>query len=213
MDEQERKRHFMILRQIEARGIVDQRVLEAMHFLPRDRFVPEELRRFAYEDGPLPIGWGQTISQPFIVAYTLETLHLVGGERVLEIGTGSGYEAALLGMLSGEVWSLERVPGLASRASALLIDRGLENVHVILADGFFGLPEKAPFDAIVLSAAPLDLPSALLNQLRPDGGILVGPEGPQGTQSLVYVLRSGPSFERKSLMDVAFVPMLGGVRD
>ncbi len=201
----------MVLRQIEARGIADRRVLEAMRSLPRHRFVPERLADCAYDDNPLPIGKGQTISQPYIVAFMLEALKLGGGERVLEIGAGSGYQAALLGRLAGEVWSLERVPELRDRAADALADLGIDNVRVLLADGFDGLPDEAPFDAIIVSATPESMPLALLEQLSPDGGVLVGPEGPPGRQILVRITRAGGFFDREPLLDVAFVPMVEGV--
>ncbi len=204
------ERALMVFRQIEARGITDPRVLAAMRTLPRECFVPKEERAWAYADHPLPIGHGQTISQPYIVAFTLEALGLVGTERILEIGAGSGYEAALLGMLGAEVWSLERIPKLAAEAASRLASLGFSTVHVIEADGFAGLSAEAPFDAIVLSAAPAEFPGILLGQLA-EGGRLVGPMGRPGEQRLLRIRNSLGAWERESLLDVAFVPMLPGI--
>jgi protein-L-isoaspartate(D-aspartate) O-methyltransferase len=204
------RREFMVLNQIAARGITDERVLSAMRELPRERFISSECLPYAYDDCPLPIGFGQTISQPFIVAYMLEALGLRGGERVLEIGAGSGYQAALLGMLARRVWSVERIAELKERASGLIEELGMRNVAILLGDGFVGLPDEAPFRAIVISAAPVGIPPALLEQLSPAGGVLIGPEGRLGDQSLVRIRREGSRFDREVLLDVAFVPMLPG---
>jgi len=203
-------REFMVRSQIAARGVTDGRVLSAMRSLPRHRFVPAEYVEHAYEDRPLPIGYGQTISQPYIVGYMLEALALRGGEKVMEIGAGSGYQAALLGMLARQVWSLERIEALEKRASLLIEELGIKNVAVLLGDGFVGLPEEAPFDAIIISAAPTGIPPALLEQLSSDGGVLVGPEGPLGYQNIARITRRGPRFDRETLLDVSFVPMLPG---
>jgi len=204
-------REFMVLSQIAARGVADERVLEAMRSLPRHRFVPTEELGLAYEDRPLPIGYGQTISQPYIVGYMLEALSLRGGEKVLEIGTGSGYQAALLGMLARRVWSIERIAALEHRASLLIKELGIQNVIVLVSDGFGGLPAEAPFDAIILSAAPEVIPPTLLGQLSSEGGVLVGPEGPFGSQRVVRITRRGPRVHRETLLDVSFVPMLPGM--
>lgn len=204
-------REFMVLNQIVARGVSDGRVLAAMSALPRERFVPAEAAAYAYEDCPLPIGFGQTISQPYIVGRMLEALGLRGDEKVLEIGAGSGYQAALLGMLARRVWSIERIAALEERASALIEALGMKNVTIRLGDGFAGLPEEAPFDAIIISAAPIGIPSDLLGQLSPGGGVLVSPEGEPGDQKLIRIERKGPRFEREVLLDVAFVPMVPGI--
>ena len=181
-----------------------------MRSLPRHRFVPAEYIEQAYEDRPLPIGYGQTISQPYIVGYMLEALALRGGEKVLEIGAGSGYQAALLSMLARRVWSLERIAELKERASLLIEELGIKNVAILLGDGFAGLSAEAPFDAIIISAAPIGIPPALLQQLAFNGGLLVGPEGPLGFQNIVRITRRGPRFDRETLLDVSFVPMLPG---
>jgi len=204
-------REFMVLSQIAARGIADTRVLSAMRAMPRHRFVPAEYEDFAYDDRPLPIGYEQTISQPYIVGRMLEALALRGGEEVLEIGAGSGYQASLLGMLARQVWSLERIPALKERASRLIEELGLKNVAILLGDGFAGLQKQAPFNAIIISAAPVSIPPALFEQLSSEGGVLVSPEGPPGCQDLVRITRRGPRFFRENLLDVSFVPMLPGI--
>ena len=204
-------REFMVESQIAARGVADERVLAAMRSMPRHRFVPAEYIEHAYEDRPLPIGYGQTISQPYIVGYMLEALALRGVEKVLEIGAGSGYLAALLSMLARQVGSLERIAGLKERASLLIKELGIKNVTVLLGDGFVGMLEEAPFDAIIISAAPTGIPPVLLEQLASNGGVLVGPEGPPGFQNIVRITRRGPRFDRETLLDVSFVPMLPGI--
>lgn len=211
MADMDKAREYMVLRQIEGRGVIDARVLEAMRAVPRHLFVPVEECPYAYCDNPLPIGFGQTISQPYVVGFMLEALNLSGDERVLEIGAGSGYQATLLGLLAKEVWSIERIEPLRERASLLLAELGIENVRILLGDGFSGLPDEAPFEAIMVSAAPLEIPAELLDQLSFGGGILVSPEGPPGCQLLVRITRNGRHFKREPLMDVAFVPMLPGI--
>ncbi len=211
MSDMRAEREFMVLSQIAARGIADSRVLSAMTALPRHRFVPAEYAAFAYDDRPLPIGHAQTISQSYIVGLMLEALALSGEEKVLEIGAGSGYQAALLGMLARQVWSLERIPALKERASLLIKELGIKNVAILLGDGFAGLPEEAPFDAIIISAAPSIIPPELLEQLSYEGGLLVSPEGPPGYQNLVRITRNGSRFLRENLLDVSFVPMLPGI--
>ena len=210
LDNSANEREFMVRTQIAARGIRDRRVLDAMRRVPRDRFVPASYSSESYADYPLPIGSGQTISQPFIVAFALEALALRGGERVLEIGTGSGYQTAILARLASRVFSVERIASLLTGARAALESLSVENVELKLGDGFLGCIEEAPYDAILLSAAPRDIPGALLAQLR-DGGRLVGPIGDFGAQALVRVTRRGTNFDTEALLDVAFVPMLGGV--
>ena len=206
--------HFAVLRermvreQIEARGVTDPRVLEAMRRVPRHLFVPPDYRDLAYSDGPLPIGHGQTISQPFIVAYMTALLRLKGDEKVLEIGTGSGYQAAVLAHLAREVHTVERIPALAEQARQRLEALGLDNVTVHLGDGTLGLPELAPFDAILVTAAAPKVPQSLLDQLA-DGGRLVIPVGSRGVQYLERWLRFGDEFRRQVLDPVAFVPLIG----
>ncbi|PTL76871.1 protein-L-isoaspartate(D-aspartate) O-methyltransferase [Vitiosangium sp. GDMCC 1.1324] len=190
-------------------GISDTRVLEAIQGLERAEFVPESLRSAAGQDSPLPIGYGQTISQPFIVAFMTQALSPQPGERVLEIGTGSGYQAAVLARLCGEVYSVEVVPELARSARERLGRLGLHNLHFRVGDGSAGWPEEAPFDAILGTAAPERLPPALYQQLRP-GGRLVLPVGPRhGGQELIRITRPllGESPRVEKLLAVRFVPM------
>jgi protein-L-isoaspartate(D-aspartate) O-methyltransferase len=199
----------MIEEQLVRRGIADARVLEAFRAVPREAFVPERLGEVAYQDSPLPIGGGQTISQPFVVALTLEALALTGTERVLEIGTGSGYAAALLGRLAAEVHTVERLAALADEARQRLAERGCKNVHVTLGDGSLGLPEHAPYDAIAVAAAGPSVPAALRDQLAV-GGRLVMPVVRNGGQALVRITRQGPAtWKEERLLDVTFVPLIG----
>jgi len=201
----------MVEEQIEARGVSDPRVLEAMRRVPRHRFVPGRLRAQAYEDRPLPIGSGQTISQPYVVAVMTELLDLQPGERVLEIGTGSGYQAAVLAELAGEVFSIEIVPELADRARETLAACGYGDVVVVTGDGYRGLAERAPFDAILLTAAPEEVPEPLLEQLAP-GGLLVAPVG-DTIQRLQVLERTEAGIETRTLFEVRFVPMTGEAQD
>jgi len=202
-------RSAMVRHQIRARGISDPRVLSAMAEVPRQEFVPGSLEDVAYADRPLPIGFGQTISQPYIVALTLEALELRGDERVLDVGTGSGYQAALLGRLAREVVSVEIIGGLAERASLALARTGIHNVSLVVADGGSGCPERAPFDAIAVAAACDRVPAPLLAQLAP-GGQLVAPVGPRCFQTLTRVRRAlDGSFHFEDLGGCAFVPLLG----
>ncbi|MBL8624008.1 MAG: protein-L-isoaspartate(D-aspartate) O-methyltransferase [Myxococcales bacterium] len=194
---------------IAARGVGDPRVLAAMRAVPRERFVPPALAELAYADRPLPIGEGQTISQPYVVAWMVEALELAPTDRVLEIGTGSGYAAAVLAQLTPHVWSIERVPALAARARANLAAADVTTVQVIEGDGTLGLPALAPFDAIVLTAAGPAVPPALSAQLA-DGGRLVAPVGVQdGPQELVRLRRAGARLELEALGAVQFVPLIG----
>ncbi|HBK58278.1 MAG TPA: protein-L-isoaspartate O-methyltransferase [Spirochaetaceae bacterium] len=211
-DERKDERDFMVRSQIAARGVRDRRVLEAMRAVPRHLFVPQSYSAEAYDDYPLPIGSGQTISQPYIVAFMAEALMLKGSERVLEIGTGSGYQTAVLSLLAKEIYSVERIAVLLERARATLEALKIDNVELRLGDGFYGWAEKAPFDAIILSAAPFDIPDTILQQLA-DGGKLVAPVGPLGAQTLVRTTRRGDHFDTEALFDVAFVPMRPGVSD
>lgn len=204
------RRREMVATQIEARGVTDERVLAAMRTVPREVFVEAGWRERAFDDNPLPIAAGQTISQPYIVAFMAEALQLRGDERVLEVGTGSGYAAAVLGRLAGEVHTLECIAELADAAAARLAAQGADNVHVHRADGSLGWSAAAPYDAIVATAAGPSVPAALVAQLA-DGGRLVMPVGArEGRQQLLRVTReSGGRLRREALMDVRFVPLTG----
>jgi protein-L-isoaspartate(D-aspartate) O-methyltransferase len=203
----EEKKSHMIERHLKGRDITDARVLAAMAGVPRERFMPEAVREDAYADHPLPIGLGQTISQPYIVAYMTQALAPRSHEKVLEIGTGSGYQAAILGELAGQVYSLEIHCELQQRAAALLAELKYENVHTRCADGYAGWPEQAPFDAILLTATPPEMPQALIDQLKP-GGRLLAPVG-VALQHLV-MLRKGPdgTITTERSHAVRFVPMV-----
>jgi len=200
-------RREMVATQIEARGVRDPRVLDALRRVERHRFVPERLRASAYEDRPLPIGHGQTISQPYIVAVMTEEARVKPGARVLEIGTGSGYQAAVLAVLAGQVYTIEIVEPLAREAAARLEALGYANVSVRAGDGYRGWPERAPFDAILVTAAPPEIPQPLLDQLAV-GGRLVAPVG-EGVQELVVVERTAAGLQRRRILPVRFVPMTG----
>ena len=189
-------------------SITDERVLRAMERVPRERFVPPEHRDMAYEDIPLPIGAGQTISQPFIVALMTEALGLTGTEKVLEIGTGSGYQAAILGCLAGKVVTVERFPDLAEGAAEKLRELGLLNVDVHVARESLGWPEEAPYDAIIVTAAAPRVPQSLLDQLK-DGGRLVIPVGTRWDQELLVVTKRAECITRTSLGGCRFVPLIG----
>jgi protein-L-isoaspartate(D-aspartate) O-methyltransferase len=207
-DELIKARERMVEDQIRSRGIVDTRVLDAMRTIPRHVFVPSENRHIAYADAPLPIGHRQTISQPFIVALMTELLELKGEETVLEIGTGSGYQAAILGRLAKQVYSLERIPELAEQAKEVLCALRFDNVEVLVADGSQGLPEHAPYGAIMVTAAAPRVPAPLKEQLA-DGGRLVLPVGEQAGQILERWKRKGDDFGRERVAPVAFVPLVG----
>ena len=200
----EQRRLDMVDRQIESRGVTAPHVLDAMRKVPRERFVPPELVARAYDDSPLPIGLGQTISQPYIVAYMTELLRIAPGHRVLEIGTGSGYQAAILGSLASDVYTIEIVPALARRAAAVLKELGYGNVHVREGDGYAGWPEVAPFDRILVTAAPETIPKPLLDQLAPDG-VLVAPVG-STTQWIVVAEKTGQGIVERRTIPVRFVP-------
>lgn len=202
------ERERMVEEQLRARDISDRRVLAAMRQVPRHLFVPENKRHLAYADAPLPIGQGQTISQPYVVALMTQLLELKGDEKVLEVGTGSGYQAAVLGRLARKVYTVERLPELAERARRLLQDLGLENVEVVVGDGSRGLPEQAPFDAILVAAAAPRVPEPLKAQLA-EGGRLVLPVGGRGGQVLERWRRVGGRFEVEEVAPVAFVPLVG----
>jgi protein-L-isoaspartate(D-aspartate) O-methyltransferase len=193
--------------------VKDARVLEALRRVPRHLFVPESSQPEAYEDHPLPIGQGQTISQPYIVAFMSEALALQGGETVLEVGTGSGYQSAILAGIASRVYTIEIVASLAHEARARLARLGYGNVTVKAGDGYAGWPEAAPFDAIVVTAAAPRIPEPLRAQLR-DGGRLVIPVGSDSLgQELVLLIRRGERFEERRLLPVRFVPMTGTVRE
>src|SRR3954469_8703780 len=203
-------RSQMVAHQIQERGVRSGAVARAMREVPREEFMNEEMREFAYADAPLPIAEGQTISQPYIVAYMTEALELEGGERVLEVGTGSGYTAAVLARIAGEVYTIERHPSLARSAEEILAKLGYDNVHVIVGDGTKGWPEGAPYDAIVVAAGGHEVPPALKSQLAV-GGRLVIPVGPTPReQRLVRVTRvSEDVFDQDDLLPVRFVPLIG----
>jgi protein-L-isoaspartate(D-aspartate) O-methyltransferase len=199
----------MVRHQIAARGVRDPRVLDAMRRVPRERFVPAAHRADAWADRPVPIGRGQTISQPYMVALMSEALGLRGSERVLEVGTGSGYQAAVLGELAAEVFSVERIAELGERAARTLAELGCANVTVLIGDGCRGLPEHAPFDAILVAAAAPEVPAALRDQLA-DGGILVVPIGESAAiQVLTLVRRTGSRFTVEEGTGCRFVPLIG----
>lgn len=199
----------MVDRQIAARGIKDPAVLDAMVAVPRELFVRENLSKRAYDDSPLPIDDGQTISQPFIVASMAAAARLRPDSRVLEVGTGSGYGAAVLSEVAGQVWTIERIEHLADQARRRLADLGYDEVHVVHGDGTLGLPDEAPFDAIVVTASGPEVPESLLDQLA-DEGTLVIPVGPEThDQRLVRVRRRGDDFEQEDLGSVMFVPLVG----
>ena len=202
-----RARERMVRDQIEARGVTDARTLAALRKVERHRFVPPEAAALAYADHPLEIGDGQTISQPYIVAVMSEAIGLRGGEKVLEVGTGSGYQAAVLAEMGARVYTMEIVPTLARRARETLARLGYRSIEVREGNGWAGWPEEAPFDAIVVTAAPPTIPEALKAQLR-DGGRLVIPVG-DDVQELRLVTRRGATFEEKRLLMVRFVPLVG----
>lgn len=203
-----RVRARMVKEQIISRGIKDPRVIKAMETVPRHLFVPQAYRSAAYGDYPVSIGEGQTISQPYIVAFMTEALELSGEDRVLEIGTGSGYQAAILAGLANEVYTIEIVEALGRRAEKLLKELGYKNVHVMIGDGHKGWPDMAPFDAIVVTCAAEDIPQALVSQLK-DGGHMILPVGRRdGVQQLVKVTKTDDTVQRRDVMDVRFVPMV-----
>jgi protein-L-isoaspartate(D-aspartate) O-methyltransferase len=210
IDSFEKARLALVRNSIEARGVDDPEVLRAMRAVPRHEFVPSQYVGQAYNDHPLPIGYGQTISQPYIVAWMTELLELQPGEKVLEIGTGSGYQAAILAELGFvEVYSIEIVPELAVQATDLLRELGFEEIHVRQGDGYYGWPEAAPFDAIIVTAAPDHLPAPLADQLA-EGGRLVIPIGPRGLyQSLWQFVKEQGELTAYDMGGVRFVPFTG----
>jgi protein-L-isoaspartate(D-aspartate) O-methyltransferase len=202
------QRLFMVQQQLRGRDVRDERVLAAMEKVPRELFVPPELKSRAYEDEALPIGAGQTISQPYMVARICEALGLRGGERVLDVGTGSGYQAAVLAELAEEVHSIERIPELAHRARENLAAAGYDNVRVHVGDGTLGDSEHAPFDAIAVAAAAPELPPSLYDQLRPNGRLVI-PVGSRRGQDLQLVVRSPEGPAVVSTVPCRFVPLVG----
>jgi protein-L-isoaspartate(D-aspartate) O-methyltransferase len=202
------QREQMVRSQIERRGVRDSRVLEAMRAVPRHLFLSGSDRASAYDDTPLPIGCHQTISQPYIVAYMTEALGLQGTEKVLEIGTGSGYQTAILACLARTVYSMERIPELAERARKNLRALGIDNAEIAVGDGTAGVPEQAPFDAVLVAAGTPSLPPPLLDQLAL-GGRLVAPIGERSVQDLERWIRTPSGFEKRRLIAVVFVPLIG----
>jgi protein-L-isoaspartate(D-aspartate) O-methyltransferase len=206
----ETARREMVERQLAARGLRDERVLEAMGTVPREAFVPDRLAKFSYEDMPLPIGVGQTISQPYVVAWMAEALELRPGERVLEIGAGSGYAAAVLSRVADDVYTVERHEELAERAREHCRELGYDNVHVLHGDGTLGWAEHAPYDAIVVAAGGRDVPAPLLDQLAPGGRLVIPVGHDPRLQDLIRVRKIDGRLERESLGGVRFVPLVGG---
>ncbi len=204
----ERLRNLMVDIQLIPRGIKDRRVLEVMRKIPRHLFIPEAYWDNAYEDMALSIGEGQTISQPYMVAIMTELLELNGSEKVLEIGTGSGYQAAILSELAREVYTIERVKGLGLNAKDKLKEMGYENIYVIIGDGTKGLPEKAPFDRIIITAAAPKIPECLLEQLN-EGGIIIAPVGQRFSQILLKVKKSKGILKEEYHTPCVFVPLIG----
>ena len=204
----EKARLNMVERQLAQRGITDQRVLQAMRDVPRHRFVPQDLWDMAYRDTPLSIGHEQTISQPYIVGYMTQMLHLSQDHRVLEVGTGSGYQAAVLSRLAKQVYTIERVPDLAQRAEQILQELGYANIQIRIGDGGYGWPEAAPFDAIIVTAAAPKVPPPLIAQLA-EAASLIAPIGRAGYQELVRVTKHGDCTQVEHLVPVAFVPLVG----
>jgi protein-L-isoaspartate(D-aspartate) O-methyltransferase len=205
-DDFETQRERMVETQIKARGVADGKVIEAMGKVPRHLFVPENMRSYAYGDEPLPIGEGQTISQPYIVAYMTEVLELRGEERVLEVGTGSGYQTAILATLAKEVYTVEIVSALSFRAQEILKRLDYSNIFFKIGDGTSGWKEYAPYDAIIVTAAPASVPQALEDQLTVNGKMII-PVGYE-FQELVLVIREKGKIQKRNLLPVRFVPLI-----
>jgi len=209
MDDRTAERAELVEQLIRLGDITDSRVAAAMNDVPRHWFIPVEADPYAYINAPLPIGFGQTISQPSVVAMMTEALVLEGRERVLEIGTGSGWQAAILAKLCAEVYTIERIAPLGEQAERTLTAHGFQNVHVRVSDGYEGWPDQAPYDRIIITAAPPELPAALYEQLA-EGGLLVAPVG-EYDQMLVREQKASGKMHHQDLLPVRFVPMLGGV--
>lgn len=194
--------------QIRARGVRDEKVLQAMSRVPRHLFVPEQYQHLAYTDGPLPIGKGQTISQPYIVAFMTEALHLSPDDKILEIGTGSGYQAAILAEIVQEVYTIEIIPELGNRARDRLEEMGYKNIRVRIGDGYLGWPENAPFDAIMVTAAADEIPQPLIDQLKVGGRLCIPVGRPINVQSLILITKKEKGVEKRNLLPVRFVPLV-----
>lgn len=210
-DQYQARRDNMVRSQIEARGVTDRQVLEAMRQVPRHLFLPENLRRFAHDDSPISIGHGQTISQPFIVAFMTELLHLKPDYKILDVGTGSGYQAAILAHLVKTVYTIEIIPELKEESDSIMNKLGYTNIISRVGDGYYGWPEAAPFDGIIVAAAPERVPEPLLEQLA-DGGRLVIPLG-DAFQYLEVYTRKGNEILQEKNIPVRFVPMTGTAED
>ncbi|MFP3949203.1 MAG: protein-L-isoaspartate(D-aspartate) O-methyltransferase [Longimicrobiales bacterium] len=203
------RRRKMVQRDLQGRGITDPRVLAAMGTVPREAFVPSRCESVAYRDRALPISGGQTISQPYMVAAMTEALDLGPEDRILEIGTGSGYQTAILAELAGGVYTVERIQSLSAAARRILEDLGYDNVHFRVGDGTLGWPEEAPYDAVLVTAAAPDVPDSLMEQLDESGGRIVIPVGSRGLQRLQRITRRGEELETDEFMSCRFVPLLG----
>jgi protein-L-isoaspartate(D-aspartate) O-methyltransferase len=203
-----RERNRMVANQLKTRGIRDPRVISVFEITPRHVFVPEEEKQWSYDDYPLPIGFNQTISQPYIVALMTQCLELKGSERVLEIGTGSGYQAVILSQLAAEVHTVEIIPELADRARKIFSDLGIGNISAHVGDGSVGLKQYAPYDAIIITAAAPRVPRLLLEQLNDEGRLII-PVGSRGYQELELWTRIGNDFTTQMIIPVAFVPLRG----
>ena len=206
-DNFEHQRQQMVTHQLRARDIMDVRVLKAMETVPRHLFVPKDLRNLAYRDTPLPIGHDQTISQPYIVALMSQVLSVEPGQRVFEIGTGSGYQAAVLAEMGAHVFTIEIIPELGRQAINTLQTLGYENIQVKIGDGYQGWPEHSPFDAIIVTCAPSRIPEPLKNQLT-EGGRMVIPVGEKGNQQLLLLVKRKGEIKQEKIVDVRFVPMV-----
>ncbi|MDI6752380.1 MAG: protein-L-isoaspartate(D-aspartate) O-methyltransferase [bacterium] len=204
----EKKRERMVNEQIKARGVTDERILSAFYKIPRHLFVDEKEKSAAYSDHPLPIGYNQTISQPYMVAIMTSYLNLTGRERVLEVGTGSGYQAAILSLLASEVYTIEKIESLAEKAASILKELGITNVHINVGDGSLGLPKDAPFDRIIVTAGSPDIPLPLIEQLE-IGGIIVIPVGNRYMQELIVAKKKENELIKKQQEGCIFVPLLG----
>ncbi|MFC1541092.1 protein-L-isoaspartate(D-aspartate) O-methyltransferase [Candidatus Latescibacterota bacterium] len=204
------EREQMVNEQIARRGVSDPRVLQAMRTVPRHLFVPDRYKSLSYSDSPLPIGEDQTISQPYIVAYMTEALDLKKTDKVLEIGTGSGYQAAILAGIVREVYTIELIPVLGNRAGKLLDELGYDNIFVSVGDGYKGWPDKAPFDAVIVTCAPEDIPEALVRQLREGGKMMIPVGGRFQIQKLIRGVKKNGVLMKEDVMRVSFVPMVEG---